>query len=196
MCFQIVDDILDITGSQQSLGKPVFSDLREGKLTLPFILLLPHLAGQRAAGSLEEILATGEFRGDVAGAAAGPARAPPGRRGVPGGRERVRTACRRRARRPARRTRARRLDGRAAVRHRPRLLSREPRLRTGFTLDPPRAAPPLGARPQSEVPTQGTESGGSDSGRAASHGPHPASVWQRPGTVPPIVLLPIDTAGC
>ncbi len=61
MCFQIVDDILDITGSQKSLGKPVFSDLREGKLTLPFIALLPHLdASERK--TLEEILATGQFR--------------------------------------------------------------------------------------------------------------------------------------
>jgi octaprenyl-diphosphate synthase len=62
MCFQIVDDILDITGSQQSLGKPVFSDLREGKLTLPFILLLPHLdAPERRI--VEETLASGELRG-------------------------------------------------------------------------------------------------------------------------------------
>jgi geranylgeranyl pyrophosphate synthase len=62
MCFQIVDDILDITGSQANLGKPVFSDLLEGKLTLPFILLLPSLAaGERRL--IEDVLATGELRG-------------------------------------------------------------------------------------------------------------------------------------
>jgi octaprenyl-diphosphate synthase len=62
MCFQIVDDILDITGSQKNLGKPVFSDLREGKLTLPFILVLPHLTAEERT-TLEGILATGEFHG-------------------------------------------------------------------------------------------------------------------------------------
>jgi octaprenyl-diphosphate synthase len=62
MCFQIVDDILDITGSQENLGKPVFSDLLEGKLTLPFILLLPSLsAAERQL--IENVLATGELAG-------------------------------------------------------------------------------------------------------------------------------------
>lgn len=35
--FQIVDDILDLTASEETLGKPVASDLREGKATLPVI---------------------------------------------------------------------------------------------------------------------------------------------------------------
>ena len=40
ICFQMVDDILDFTGSEARLGKPVASDLREGRVTLPIILLL------------------------------------------------------------------------------------------------------------------------------------------------------------
>ena len=39
--FQLQDDLLDYTASEEDLGKPVLSDLREGKLTLPLILSLP-----------------------------------------------------------------------------------------------------------------------------------------------------------
>src|SRR5688572_10317582 len=42
MAFQIVDDLLDFTGEEVVLGKPVGGDLREGKLTLPVIHLLAH----------------------------------------------------------------------------------------------------------------------------------------------------------
>ena len=40
MAFQVVDDLLDFTGEEAVLGKPVGGDLREGKLTLPVIHLL------------------------------------------------------------------------------------------------------------------------------------------------------------
>ena len=40
MAFQIVDDLLDFTGEEDALGKPVGGDLREGKMTLPVIHLL------------------------------------------------------------------------------------------------------------------------------------------------------------
>ncbi|HXH25607.1 MAG TPA: polyprenyl synthetase family protein [Vicinamibacterales bacterium] len=40
MAFQLVDDLLDFTGEETVLGKPVGGDLREGKLTLPVIHLL------------------------------------------------------------------------------------------------------------------------------------------------------------
>jgi Polyprenyl synthetase. len=37
--FQIIDDILDITGNQEELGKPAAHDLTEGNISLPFIYL-------------------------------------------------------------------------------------------------------------------------------------------------------------
>jgi octaprenyl-diphosphate synthase len=42
LAFQIVDDVLDLTASEEVLGKPVASDLREGKTTLPVIHSLTH----------------------------------------------------------------------------------------------------------------------------------------------------------
>ena len=38
MAFQIIDDILDFTGQQDTIGKPVGNDLRQGLVTLPTIL--------------------------------------------------------------------------------------------------------------------------------------------------------------
>jgi octaprenyl-diphosphate synthase len=40
MAFQLVDDVLDLTSDERILGKPVGSDLKEGKLTLPLIYLM------------------------------------------------------------------------------------------------------------------------------------------------------------
>jgi geranylgeranyl pyrophosphate synthase len=40
IAFQIIDDILDFTGEQATLGKPVGSDLRQGIITLPAIFYI------------------------------------------------------------------------------------------------------------------------------------------------------------
>jgi len=50
MAFQIVDDLLDFTGEQDALGKPVGGDLREGKMTLPVIHL--YASGNERARAL------------------------------------------------------------------------------------------------------------------------------------------------
>jgi octaprenyl-diphosphate synthase len=40
LAFQLVDDVLDLTANESTLGKPVGNDLKEGKLTLPLIYLM------------------------------------------------------------------------------------------------------------------------------------------------------------
>jgi octaprenyl-diphosphate synthase len=40
MAFQLVDDVLDFTSRETTLGKPVGGDLREGKVTLPLVYAL------------------------------------------------------------------------------------------------------------------------------------------------------------
>jgi octaprenyl-diphosphate synthase len=54
MAFQIVDDLLDFTGDEVVLGKPVGGDLREGKMTLPVIHLLQR--GGDAAALIRRIV--------------------------------------------------------------------------------------------------------------------------------------------
>ncbi len=46
MAFQIVDDVLDLTASERVLGKPVASDLREGKVTMAVIHALERCTPQ------------------------------------------------------------------------------------------------------------------------------------------------------
>lgn len=40
MAFQIIDDVLDFTGKESTVGKPVASDLRQGLITLPALRYL------------------------------------------------------------------------------------------------------------------------------------------------------------
>jgi len=43
LAFQIVDDLLDITQDEKTLGKPAMLDFKEGKMTLPYIYLYEKL---------------------------------------------------------------------------------------------------------------------------------------------------------
>ena len=62
MAFQIVDDVLDLTASEQVLGKPVASDLREGKVTMAVIHALAHCTAEEQA-DIEKILQDRAFNG-------------------------------------------------------------------------------------------------------------------------------------
>ncbi len=54
MAFQIIDDILDFTGDQATVGKPVGSDLRQGIVTLPVLEFLDTHPGSAFAKPLRE----------------------------------------------------------------------------------------------------------------------------------------------
>jgi octaprenyl-diphosphate synthase len=62
MAFQIVDDVLDLTASEEVLGKPVASDLREGKATLAVINALERCTTSEHA-QIQKILTDRAFNG-------------------------------------------------------------------------------------------------------------------------------------
>jgi len=62
MAFQIVDDVLDLTASEDVLGKPVASDLREGKATMAVIHALERCTPPERT-SIETVLRDRAFNG-------------------------------------------------------------------------------------------------------------------------------------
>ena len=60
LSFQLIDDVLDFTSSEQILGKPTGNDLREGKVTLPLIYLLRHCSREEAQ-KVRSVLEEGGF---------------------------------------------------------------------------------------------------------------------------------------
>src|SRR3954467_4647817 len=62
MAFQIVDDVLDLTASEDVLGKPVASDLREGKVTMAVIHALERCTSEERK-KIETILQEKAFNG-------------------------------------------------------------------------------------------------------------------------------------
>ncbi len=78
MAFQLIDDMLDFTSREQTLGKPVGGDLKEGKVTLPLVYALENASfverqqvemvlGDRTydSTSFSEIYAMVERRGGI-----------------------------------------------------------------------------------------------------------------------------------
>lgn len=62
MAFQIVDDVLDLTASESVLGKPVASDLREGKATMAVIHAIERCTPEEHA-RIESVLRNRAFNG-------------------------------------------------------------------------------------------------------------------------------------
>jgi geranylgeranyl pyrophosphate synthase len=98
LAFQVVDDILDFTSTEAQLGKPVGSDLRQGTITLPVILLRERNLGDRQLRAVFEsddverqvrlVVESGAIGAAYAEAAALVERAQAGLRVLPAGIER------------------------------------------------------------------------------------------------------------
>jgi heptaprenyl diphosphate synthase len=77
IAFQIIDDVLDYIGTEESIGKPAGNDLRQGLVTLPLIYALRQQQNghtERVGQMLgEETISDDEVRDIVAWVAASPA---------------------------------------------------------------------------------------------------------------------------
>ncbi len=60
IAFQIVDDVLDYVAEEGALGKPIGGDLREGKVTLPIILLLQR-TGPDVQTLIQSVMSDGQI---------------------------------------------------------------------------------------------------------------------------------------
>jgi octaprenyl-diphosphate synthase len=61
LAFQIVDDVLDLTATEEVLGKPVASDLREGKATLAVIHTLENGSTPAQRAAIQTVLSDQNF---------------------------------------------------------------------------------------------------------------------------------------
>jgi octaprenyl-diphosphate synthase len=61
MAFQLVDDLLDLTSTQEVLGKPVANDLKEGKMTLP-VFFAVSAGGPEDTVKVQKVLEERDFR--------------------------------------------------------------------------------------------------------------------------------------
>ena len=115
LAFQLLDDVLDVSGPAERTGKPRGTDLLDGTVTLPFIL-----ARERdpalAALDLRAIDDAGAGRARCATRSPPPARSTVARARAGDGRRGEGRAAAELPRRPAPRARARRRRGRRAVR--------------------------------------------------------------------------------
>jgi len=61
MTFQLVDDLLDLTSTREAMGKPVASDLKEGKVTAPVSYVIQQGSAEDAA-KIRVMLEERDFR--------------------------------------------------------------------------------------------------------------------------------------
>jgi octaprenyl-diphosphate synthase len=61
MAFQLIDDMLDLTSTRETLGKPVASDLKEGKMTLPVSFIVRRGTAEDAS-KVRTVLTERDFR--------------------------------------------------------------------------------------------------------------------------------------
>jgi geranylgeranyl pyrophosphate synthase len=65
MAFQVVDDVLDITGTPQEIGKPVGSDLLNGVITLPTIYAIEDSVCRKKVGLFLEDPSNTELHSEI-----------------------------------------------------------------------------------------------------------------------------------
>ncbi len=65
LAFQIADDVMDIAGDEGVIGKDRGNDLREGKVTLPFIAALENSTPEERARFSAALEGPGEINGDM-----------------------------------------------------------------------------------------------------------------------------------